>query len=105
MSLPEVVLWQLLRGGRLGALRFRRQHPIGPYILDFYCPAVRLAVELDGTAHDHPERAKRDRRRDAWLAARDIAVLRVRAQDVLEDERLDGLLDAIQDSAASRRVD
>ncbi|MBV9636240.1 MAG: DUF559 domain-containing protein [Methylobacteriaceae bacterium] len=48
MSLPEVVLWQLLRGGRLGALRFRLQHPIGPYILDFYCPAVRLAVELDG---------------------------------------------------------
>ncbi|HXC26532.1 MAG TPA: DUF559 domain-containing protein [Stellaceae bacterium] len=48
MSLPEVVLWQALRHGRLAGLRFRRQHPVGPYILDFFCASVRLAIEVDG---------------------------------------------------------
>src|SRR5260370_33825496 len=48
MSLPEVVLWQALRKARFAGLRIRRQHPIGPYILDFYCPAARLAIEVDG---------------------------------------------------------
>ena len=46
MSLPEIVLWQALRKRGQSGLRFRRQHPLGPYILDFYCPAVRLAVEV-----------------------------------------------------------
>src|SRR3954469_10158826 len=55
MTLPEVLLWQALRGGQVGGLRFRRQHPIGHYVLDFYCPALRLAVEVDGAAHDIPE--------------------------------------------------
>ena len=45
MTLPEVLLWQELRGGRLNGLHFRRQHPVGPYILDFFCAAARLAVE------------------------------------------------------------
>jgi Protein of unknown function (DUF559) len=47
MTLPEIVLWQALGKGRLAGLRFRRQNPIGPYILDFYCPSARLAVEVD----------------------------------------------------------
>ena len=48
MTLSEVLLWERIRGGRLNGLRFRRQHPIGPYILDFYCASGRLAVEIDG---------------------------------------------------------
>ena len=52
MSLPEVVLWQALRKRRLAGLRVRRQHPMGPYILDFYYPSARLALEVDGQAHD-----------------------------------------------------
>jgi very-short-patch-repair endonuclease len=52
MSLPEIVLWQVLRKRGLSGLRFRRQHPVGPYILDFYCPAARLAIEVEGLAHD-----------------------------------------------------
>ena len=63
MSLPEIVLWQALRKLRLGGLRFRRQHPIGPYILDFYCPSARLAIEVDGFAHDTVAEAHRDARR------------------------------------------
>jgi very-short-patch-repair endonuclease len=54
MTLPEVLLWQAVRGGQVGGLRFRRQHPIGPYVLDFYCPALRLAVEIDGAAQEIP---------------------------------------------------
>jgi very-short-patch-repair endonuclease len=65
MTLPEVVLWQALCGGRLKGLRFRRQHPIGGYILNFYCPSAQLAVEVDGAARDHPDRAEHDLRRHA----------------------------------------
>ncbi|WP_419252154.1 endonuclease domain-containing protein [Caulobacter sp. ErkDOM-YI] len=83
LTLPEVLLWLNLKGRRLNGLHFRRQHPIGPYILDFYCDERRLAVEVDGEQHalgDHPER---DVVRDLWLAERGIATLRITARDVL----------------------
>ena len=92
MSLPEVVLWQALRKGRLAGLRFRRQHPIGPYILDFYCPAARLTVEVDGFAHDTDAQLRHDERRQAWLTEHGVTVLRVRAGDVLKDEGLETVL-------------
>jgi very-short-patch-repair endonuclease len=100
MSLPEVVLWQALRKGRLAGLRFRRQHPIGPYILDFYCPSARLAVEVDGFAHDTDVVVRHDERRQAWLAQRGVRVLRIRASDVLRDEMLEGVLLSIEQAAA-----
>lgn len=66
LSLPEVILWQRLRRGQTG-FRFRRQHPIGPFIADFYCHEVALVVEIDGRwTHDRSY----DRRRDDWMAAR-----------------------------------
>src|SRR5438105_3967585 len=101
MSLPEIVLWQALRKKGLARLRFRRQHPIGPYILDFYCPAARLAVEVDGLAHDTAAQARHDERRRAWLAQHGVAVLRIRAGDVLKDEALKGVLLAIGHAAAA----
>jgi very-short-patch-repair endonuclease len=101
LTLPEVLLWQALRGGRVGGLRFRRQHPVGPYVLDFYCPSARLALEVDGAVHDLPNQAGRDLRRDAWLAGQGIRVLRVLAADVLDEERRQGVLDTI--AAAGRR--
>ncbi len=82
MTLPEVMLWQILRGDRLNGLRFRRQHPIGPYILDFFCSAPRLAIEVDGAMHGYVERARHDAIRDAWLEAQGIKVLRLKAEDV-----------------------
>src|SRR5437870_13607423 len=85
MSLPEVVLWQALRQGRLADLRFRRQHPIGPYILDFYCPSARLVVEVDGAAHDSAAQVRHDARRDAFLAENGVRVLRIAAAEVLRD--------------------
>src|ERR1700722_5017735 len=82
MTLPEVLLWEKLRGGRLNNLRFRRQHPVGPYILDFYSSLARLALEIDGVGHEHPERRAHDKRRDSWLAENDIRIMRISAADI-----------------------
>jgi very-short-patch-repair endonuclease len=90
MSPPEARLWARVRGKRLHGHKSRRQHPIGPYILDFYCPAATLAVEIDGRCHEDRERLAHDRRRSAWLAARGVRVIRVAAVDVRDE--LDGVL-------------
>ncbi|HEX3366714.1 endonuclease domain-containing protein [Phenylobacterium sp.] len=85
MSLPEVLLWKALKGGAVGRLHFRKQHPIGPYVLDFYCDAAKLAVEIDGATHGTEEQPDRDARRDAWLAEQGIATLRLPGSLVLRD--------------------
>jgi very-short-patch-repair endonuclease len=100
MTPPEVVLWQRLRRGTLERLRFRRQHPLGPYILDFYCPAARIALEVDGWSHQTEQRARHDERRDAWLADNRIRVLRFPAADVLDDRRLMDVLATIETACA-----
>lgn len=84
MSLPEVLLWRELRKRPTG-LKFRRQHPAGKYILDFYCDIVRLAVEVDGESHSRGDRPERDAERDAWLADRRVRIIRVPAAEVLAD--------------------
>ncbi|HEX7877449.1 MAG TPA: endonuclease domain-containing protein [Sphingobium sp.] len=84
MTLPEVLLWQELRK-RPGGLRFRRQHPAGAYVLDFFCPGVKLAVEVDGEIHGRGDQPERDAARDAWLADQGVRVMRVPAVDVLHD--------------------
>ena len=90
MSLPERVLWRQLRLKQTG-LKFRKQHPAGLYILDFYCHEPRLCVEIDGQSHDFT--AARDERRDRWLASQGVRTLRVSAQDVLRN--LEGVLQYI----------
>ena len=84
MSLPEVLLWRALRE-RPGGFKFRRQHPSGPYVADFYCHAARLIVEIDGEAHGRGDRPARDAARDAWFAARGLFTVRLAASDVLDD--------------------
>ena len=84
MSLPEVLLLTALRK-RPAGLRFRRQHPAGPYVLDFFCPECRLAIEVDGEAHSRGDRPERDRARDAWIEAQGVKTLRIPASDVLAD--------------------
>ncbi len=100
MSLPEVLLWQAIRAKRLKGLAFRRQHPIGPYILDFYCSSALLCVEVDGLVHEGVRQSAHDARRDDWLAARNIRVLRIPAKDILNDERMEGVLASITRAAA-----
>jgi very-short-patch-repair endonuclease len=99
MTLPEILLWQELRRKQLSR-HFRRQHPIGPYVLDFYCSRARLCIEVDGTAHDYVVQALRDERRDVWLASRGIRTLRFDATDILEDRLIDGVLQMIAASLA-----
>lgn len=65
MSPPERILWAKLRSGQLDGLRFRRQHPLGPFIADFYCHAATLVVEIDGFCHD--DRLDADADRDRWM--------------------------------------
>jgi very-short-patch-repair endonuclease len=84
MTLPEGMLWQALRQ-RPDGLKFRRQHPVGRCIVDFYCPAARLVIEVDGEAHNMGDRPERDWRRDAWLEDQRIKVLRFGARDVISD--------------------
>ncbi|MGN6374088.1 MAG: endonuclease domain-containing protein [Sphingomonas sp.] len=84
MSYPEVLLWQRLRGGATGA-KFRKQHPIGPYVVDFCCLRRRLVVEVDGQIHDEGRQTEQDARRDAFLGENGYQVVRVRAADVLRD--------------------
>jgi very-short-patch-repair endonuclease len=78
----EQVLWQAIRGGRLG-VSFRRQVPIGSYIVDFLAPRERLVVEVDGGYHT--ERGSADQRRQRWLERQGYRVVRVSAATVLQE--------------------
>ena len=78
MTAAEQLLWAHLRAGQLGGWRFRRQHPVDRFVLDFYCPAARLAIELDGAQHHSPEGRAHDAERDDRLRQRHgITVLRL----------------------------
>jgi len=99
MTLPEVLLWRELRK-RPAGLKFRRQHPAGPFVLDFYCAEARLCVEVDGLAHDRSARSARDAQRDALFAGQGIATLRMPARDVLAN--LEECIAHIAEAARSR---
>ncbi|MEM9167226.1 MAG: DUF559 domain-containing protein [Planctomycetota bacterium] len=88
---PEAILWKHLRAGGLGGLKFRRQHPAGPFVLDFCCQATGLCIEVDSRYHE--SRRAEDAGRDAWLAERGVETLRVTARDV--SKNLDGVLSTI----------
>ena len=79
----ERVLWRILRRSGLG-LKFRRQHGVGRYVLDFYCPEFKLAVELEGGIHCDPIRAERHVERHLFLASQGIRILYFRNQVVFE---------------------
>jgi very-short-patch-repair endonuclease len=80
---PEYRLWMRLRAGQIGGLRFRRQHPIGPHILDFYCPSAKLAIELDGVSHE--DREGYDHVRTRYLESAGLRVVRFTDDDVLRN--------------------
>jgi very-short-patch-repair endonuclease len=85
MTYSEVVLWTLLRRGGLQGLHFRKQHPFGRFVLDFYCDEARLAVEVDGGIHDLEAKQAEDAERDAWLADHHVRVLRIASGMVVND--------------------
>jgi len=98
LSLPEVLLWRLLRLSRR-ELRFRRQHAIGPFVADFYCPAAKMVIEIDGSAHDWRQDA--DDGRDAYMTSLGLQVVRISATDVLADPEAvaDGIYRLCEDVA------
>ena len=84
LSPPEARLWQILRT-RPGGLKFRRQHPLGPYVLDFYCPRSKLCIEIDGDVHGMGTNPARDAKRDEWVKARGVEILRIPAEHFFGD--------------------
>jgi len=84
MSLPEVLLWQQLRE-RPGGLKFRKQHPGGFYVLDFFCAEAKLCIEIDGQGHSCGDQPQFDEARDAWLQLHGIDTLRIPAGEVLNN--------------------
>jgi very-short-patch-repair endonuclease len=97
MTPPEVILWVRLRARQPGGPRIRRQHPIGPYIADFYCADARLVIEIDGWCHNMGDTPARDEGRDAWMAEKGLSVMRYPASEVLADPT--GVADGIWDRA------
>lgn len=85
LSLPEKLIWVRVRRREPGRPAFRRQHPVHPYVLDFYCASARLCVEIDGQGHGFGDRPQRDGRRDAFLRREGIEVVRISAAAVLRD--------------------
>ena len=99
MTPPERRLWNVLKG-RPEGFKFRRQHPLGPYVLDFFCHETALAIEVDGLAHELGSNPPRDIRRDAWVAEQGIRTLRFRATDMRDN--LEGVLISIVEESLRR---
>ena len=93
----ELLLWRLLRGRQLGA-KFRRQHHVGPYVLDLYCPEQRVAVEADGAQHLTAEGLVRDELRTRYLEGKGIRVLRFTNLQILMEK--ESVLEAIVQAVA-----
>ena len=85
MTKAEVILWSSLKGRGVRGEKFRRQQGVGVYILDFYCPSLRLAIELDGESHETTEAKKKDRERQDQLEQVGIRFLRFSNEAVLGD--------------------
>ena len=81
---PEARLWNRLKGSPSG-IRFRKQHPVGPYVADFYCPSAKLVFEVDGRIHDFAEAVEHDSKRDAYICDLGLKIIRLAASDILAD--------------------
>jgi very-short-patch-repair endonuclease len=100
MTRAERLLWRYLKAHHLDGLGFRRQVPMGGYIVDFVCHAARLVIEIDGETHDFEARQKHDLKRDAWFEARGYLVLRIPNAEVLGN--LEGTWELIRAAARER---
>ena len=94
MTEPERRMWTRLRSRQICGFKFRRQHGIGPYIVDFFCPERKLAVEIDGETHGEAAQQKDDLQRDAYLQKLGVRVVRYLNADVMQN--LDGVLEDLQ---------
>lgn len=93
-------LWEAVRDRQLAGWKLRRQHPVGPFVLDFYCAQARLGIELDGAPHRDPIRRDADDARQEYLEAQGIALLRIPSHRVFTD--LPGVLAEIDAAIRAR---
>ncbi len=98
MTPAELKLWSRLRGQQFQGLKFRRQHGIGPYIVDFYCPARALVIEVDGDSHADEYQTVNDAQRAAFLNSLGLQVLRYANDDI--HKNLDGVLEDLSSRLA-----
>jgi very-short-patch-repair endonuclease len=92
MTAPEIILWAKLKGSQIG-YKFRRQHGIGQYIVDFYCSEKKLAVEIDGDSHFEEKTIKYDKQRQEFIESNNIRVVRFTNKDIMEN--IEGVLEII----------
>jgi very-short-patch-repair endonuclease len=95
----ERKLWRRLKSKQIEGLKFRKQHPIGPYILDFYCPEVKLCIEVDGGQHNESSHIQSDATRTNFLEAHGVTVIRFWNVEIFDN--LDGVVEAIMEQAWS----
>ena len=88
LTSAEKLFWKIVRNRNLSGLKFRRQHPIGPFIADFYCHALKLVVEIDGDIHDLEDVRQYDTQRENYLKELGIKVLRFKNEDVFANAHL-----------------
>ena len=94
MTKPELLLWTKLKSRQIGGYRFRRQFGIGRYVADFYCPELRLIIEVDGPQHNTKENVAYDRERDLFMKSLGIKVIRVLNADITNN--LEGTIETIK---------
>lgn len=99
LTSPEAKLWRAVRNRQLG-FKIRRQHPIGRFIVDFYCQEARLAIEVDGDSHSAPDQEAYDLARTAWLEERGHEVIRFHAGQVMKN--LEDVLETIRRECEAR---
>ena len=100
MTGPETRLWSRLRARQLQGLKFRRQHGIGPYIVDFYCPERSLVIEVDGDSHADADQVVKDRQREQYLQSLGLRIIRYINDDILKN--LDGVLENLAERLLSK---
>ena len=84
----EKLMWLYLRGKKLSDFHFVRQYSLGPYILDFYCPRIKLAIEIDGPIHDSSGAVVYDKEREAYLRGQSVKIVRFRNEEVISNTKV-----------------
>jgi very-short-patch-repair endonuclease len=100
---PEYLLWERLKVRSGDGLVFRRQHPLGSYVVDFYCFKARLVVEVDGALHGEDAQAAKDDARDNWLREQGLEIYRIPAAEVYRD--VDGIAEGVRLLAIDRAAE
>jgi len=82
MTIEEKILWERISNRKLKDCKFRRQYSIGPYVVDFYCPAKKLAVEIDGVIHESEINTEYDKERDDFIGSLGIKTIRISNEEI-----------------------